>query len=154
MRQKQRTATDSAGTELDVLQDKCIVEPLSMPHSLQVPESDRSDHDLPSEPRNLKPGDQSPPPEREQLQCRLESGEDTSDASDDESEVKVTTDVPRGPQVTQKYVDTVNAWWQSEIEPWKSMILDYSGYKAKRYDSMNQWDQWIYRKYRFVHHFF
>ena len=59
-----------------------------MPHSLQMPKSDRSDHDLPSAPGNQgnqEPGEQTPPPEREQLQCRHEHGEETSDASDDGS---------------------------------------------------------------------
>ena len=69
-------------------------------------------------------------------------------------EVRMTTDVPRGPRVSQQHVDTVNGWWKDEMEPWKSIILGFSGYEAMRYDSMSQWDQWVYRKYRFDHQFF
>ena len=144
------------GTYSDHSDHDLPVEPECKPQSLQTPESDHSKHDLPSEPGNPTTGDRLPPLGHERLQCRPESGVDTKDASDveGESEVRVTTDVPRGPKVTQQHLDTVNEWWQSEIEAWKSIILGFSGYEAKRYDSMNQWDQWIYRKYRFDHHFF
>ena len=57
--------------------------PLSVPDSMEMPKSDRSDCNLPTAPDDQEPRVQTPPPERERLQCRVENGEETSDVSDE-----------------------------------------------------------------------
>ena len=82
------------------------------PVNPQIPEPDHSDPDLPSEPGSLTPGHGAPPLEYGRLQCEPESGGTTDAASDEESvhAVRITSNVPRGPRVSQQHVDTVNEW--------------------------------------------